>query len=75
MLAYAIGATLGPLTASWFMYGGRPGGLFVFIGLALLGLGVFAVYRLIVDTREHRNKAHFAPTAAASGSVFPGEHD
>ena len=76
LLAYSVGATLGPLTASLFMVGGHAGGLFFFIGLALLSLGIFAVYRLSVDTRDHRKtKGHFAPTSAASPSVFPIEPD
>ncbi len=53
LLAFSIGATIGPLTASLFMGDGRAGGLFLFIGVVLFLLGIFAVYRLAVDTRAH----------------------
>jgi hypothetical protein len=74
LLAYSIGATIGPLTASLFMGGSREGGLFLFIGLVLFLLGVFAVYRVAGDTRAHtKAKGHYAATSAASPSVFPQE--
>jgi MFS family permease len=74
LLAFSIGATIGPLTASLFMGGSREGGLFLFIGLVLFLLGVFAVYRVAVDTRAHtKAKGHYAATSAASPSVFPQE--
>jgi MFS family permease len=72
LLCYSIGAATGPLSASSFMADGRTGGLFIFIGLVLFSLGIFVVYRLIVDTRQHGGeKTHFTPTSAASPSVFP----
>ncbi len=76
LLSFAVGATIGPLAASMFMGGDRPGGLFVFIGVVLFSLGLFAVYRLIVDTKRNRiAKSHFVPTSAASPSVFPADTD
>lgn len=76
LLSYSIGATIGPLTASQFMGGDRPGGLFVFIGAVLFSLGLFALYRLIIDTNRNRiEKSPFAPTSAASPSVFPIDGD
>lgn len=76
LLAYSIGATIGPLTASLFMGGSREGGLFLFIGLVLFLLGVFAVYRVAVDKRAHtKAKGHYAATSAASPSVFPQESE
>lgn len=74
LLAFSIGATIGPLAASLFMGGGRAGGLFLFIGLVLFLLGVFAVFRLAVDTRQQsKAKGHYAATSAASPAVFPQE--
>lgn len=74
LLAYSVGAAIGPLTASLFMNRQQSGGLFLFIGLVLFVLGVFAIFRLGIDKREHRKaKVHFAPTSAASHSVFPAE--
>jgi hypothetical protein len=74
ILAFSIGATIGPAAASLFMSDDREGGLFLFIGLVLFFLGVFAAYRLAVDTRERsKAKVHFAATSAASPSVFPIE--
>ena len=56
------------------MSGDREGGLFLFIGLVLLLLGIFTVYRLAVDTRERtKAKGHFAASPAASPSVFSTE--
>jgi len=76
LLAYSIGATIGPFTASLFMRSIGAGGLFMFVGLILLFLGIFTIYRLSIDTREHRKaKVHFAPTSAASPSVFPMDPD
>ncbi len=76
LLSFSIGATIGPLTASLFMSGDRSGGLFIFIGAVLFSLGLFAMYRLIVDTnRTRKEKSHFAPTSAASPSVFPMDVD
>lgn len=74
ILAYSIGATIGPAAASLFMSGDREGGLFLFIGLVLLLLGIFTVYRLAVDTRKRtKAKGHFAASPAASPSVFSTE--
>ncbi|WP_085804075.1 MFS transporter [Roseovarius albus] len=76
LLFFAIGATMGPLSASAFMGDGRIGGLFIFIGVVLFSLGVFTVYRLVVDTNRTRSdKSHFAPTVAASPSIFPLDSD
>ena len=76
LLAYSVGATFGPLAASLFMGGGHAGGLFIFIGSVLFLLGIFAVYRLSVDTRKYRkSKVHFALTSAASPTVFPVDLD
>lgn len=76
LLSYSIGATIGPLTASQFMGDDRPGGLFVFIGAILFLLGLFTLYRLIIDTNRSRvEKSPFAPTSAASPSVFPMDVD
>jgi MFS family permease len=76
LLSFSIGATIGPLTASLFMSGDRSGGLFIFIGAVLFSLGLFAMYRLIVDTnRTRKEKSHFAPTSAASPSIFPMDTD
>jgi hypothetical protein len=58
------------------MEGGNAGGLFLFIGLVLFALGIFAVFRLIIDTGVRRtSKVHFAPSSAASPAVFPLEAD
>lgn len=74
LLAFSIGATIGPLAAAFFMGSDRAGGLFLFIGLVLFLLGLFAAYRLIVDTHgRSRAKGHYAATSAASPSVFPQE--
>lgn len=74
ILAFSLGATIGPLTASWFMSGNREGGLFLFIGLVLLLFGIFAFFRLAVDSRKRiKDKVHFAATPAASHTVFPRE--
>lgn len=76
ILAFSIGATIGPAAASLFMSGEREGGLFLFIGLVLLLLGLFAIYRLGVDKRKRiKAKVHFAATSAASPSVFPLEDE
>lgn len=72
LLAFSIGATIGPLAASLFMRDTQTGGLFLFIGGALFSLGIFAAYRLAVDRRgRYREKVHFAVSSAASPSVFP----
>lgn len=74
ILAYSIGATIGPAAASQIMKGADEAGLFLFIGLVLFLLGVFAIYRLAVDTRKRvKAKVHFAATSAASPTVFPPE--
>ncbi len=76
LLAFSVGATIGPLSASLFMSGGNAGGLFLFIGLVLFALGIFAVFRLIIDSDLHRtSKVHFTPSPAASPAVFPLEAD
>ncbi len=76
LLAFSIGATIGPMSAALFMGGGNAGGLFLFIGVVLFSLGLFAVYRLAADTSvRRRSKVHFAPSSAASPSVFPLEPD
>ena len=41
LLAFSIGASAGPISASMFMRDGQPGGLFYFIGAILCLLGVF----------------------------------
>ena len=72
LLAFSIGATIGPLAASLFMGDNRAGGLFLFIGLVLFLLGVFAVYRLVIDTHQvGKAKGHYAATSVASPAVFP----
>jgi MFS family permease len=74
LLAFSVGAAIGPLAASLCMEGDRPGGLFIFIGGVLFSLGLFVIYRLIVDPSGHRlEKSVFVPTSAASPSVFPME--
>jgi len=74
LLAFSVGATIGPLAAATFMGGDRAGGLFVFIGLVLFLLGAFAAYRLAIDTRQKgQAKGHYAATSAASPAVFPQE--
>lgn len=74
LLAFSVGAAIGPLAASLFMEGGHPGGLFIFIGGVLFSLGIFVIYRLIIDPSGHRiEKSDFIPTSAASASVFPKE--
>lgn len=74
ILAFSIGATIGPLAAALFMGDDREGGLFVFIGLVLLSLGLFTLYRMSIDSRGHlRAKKHYSATSAASPAVFPTE--
>ena len=76
LLAFSVGATIGPLAAATFMGGDRAGGLFVFIGLVLFLLVVFAAYRLAIDTRQKgKAKGHYAATSAASPAVFPQESE
>ncbi|MBB5723568.1 MFS family permease [Loktanella ponticola] len=71
LLAFSIGATIGPLAASGFMAGGREGGLFLFIGLVLFVLGLFSALRLVLDKRTMRStKGHYSATSAAYPSSF-----
>lgn len=74
ILAFSIGATIGPAAASMFVSGNREGGLFLFVGMVLFLLGIFAIYRLAVDSRKRvKDKVHFTPSSAASATVFPLE--
>jgi len=74
LLAFSVGATIGPLAAAIFMGDDRAGGLFVFIGMVLFLLGIFSAYRLAIDTRRRgKAKGHYALTSAASPAVFPQE--
>ncbi len=76
LLSFSIGATIGPLSASWFMGDGHPGGLFIFIGLVLFSLGLFAVCRMVLDTSKTRvAKSKFSRSPAASPSVFSLESE
>ena len=47
VLAYSLGATVGPLAGSAAMAALGPGGLFVFAACALFALAAFAAYQLI----------------------------
>lgn len=76
LLAFSVGATIGPLAASLFMGSDRAGGLFLFIGLALFSLGVFAAFRLVLGAGgQSKEKSQFAPTSAASHTAFNVEPD
>ena len=76
LLAFSVGATVGPLAASLFMGDDRAGGLFLFIGLSLFSLGVFAVFRLALGAKgQQKEKVNFAPSSAASHTVFNVEAD
>ena len=74
LLAFSIGATAGPISASMFMRDGQPGGLFYFIGAILCLLGVFVLYRLVTDKRNKpREKHQYTQTSAASPAIFPSD--
>lgn len=64
LLIYSIGAMIGPLAASLSMEGNRPGGLFVFIAVALGALGLFVLYRFLRARRHHRTGHRRAGHAA-----------
>ena len=46
LLVYGIGAAIGPFLATAFMRPLGPDGMFVFVALASLAVGTFAVYRM-----------------------------
>lgn len=46
LLAYAVGASIGPSAASLAMAALGPGGLFAFIAAALIALSLFTLYRM-----------------------------
>ena len=76
LLAYSIGATIGPVAAAVFMEDGSPGGLFVFIAVVLLALALFVVYRLFAAPLSERGeRVDFIPVPKTSPSVYSLEHD
>lgn len=59
LLAYSIGATIGPLTASWMMAFLGASGLYYFIGLNGLFLGMFGIQtlpRVFVEKEDKEEK-------------------
>lgn len=48
LLAYGVGAAIGPFAAAAFMRPLGPGGMFAFVALASLAIGLFALYRMRV---------------------------
>ena len=76
LLAYSIGATIGPVAAAVFMEDGSPGGLFVFIAVVLLALALFVVYRLFAAPLSERGeRVDFIPVPKTSPSIYSLEHD
>ncbi|MDX1607476.1 MAG: MFS transporter, partial [Candidatus Competibacterales bacterium] len=57
LIAFGIGASIGPLLAGAMMDGLGPRGLFIHIGLVTTGLGLFSLYRM--TQRGVRSKRRF----------------
>ncbi|AXI53350.1 putative MFS-type transporter YcaD (plasmid) [Pseudoseohaeicola sp. NH-UV-7] len=78
LLIYSLGAALGPLAAALLMAGDRPGGLFLFIAVLLLGLAVVVCARLLTTAAtpgERGQRVEFVPVPKTSASVYALEED
>jgi MFS family permease len=76
LLAYSVGATIGPVAAAVIMEGDNSGGLFVFIAAVLLALAFFVVYRLLTSPLSQRGeRVDFIPVPKTSPSVYSLEID
>lgn len=70
ILSFSVGATIGPIAASGLMTGIGPSGLFVFIGLWAVVLGVFSWYRVrTTDTLPVDDKTPFQLTPRTALAV------
>lgn len=63
------GAILGPLTAGWLMGAAGPAGYFVFMGVLMLLLGIYAAWRMTrrpaIAAEDTQSYANVPPTATA----------
>lgn len=67
LLAFAVGATVGPLAASALMEGVGPSGLFAFTAVSGLGLALFALWRhKVAAPVDAEAKTPFSPTTGTS---------
>lgn len=71
LLAYGVGAAIGPVTAAAFMGPLGPDGMFVFVALASVIVGTFAVYRMRVRAAAPpEERAKFVPLPRTSPEVL-----
>lgn len=71
LLAYGVGAAVGPFAASTFMRFLGPEGMFVFIALASIAVGAFAVYRMRVRApAPPEERVSFVPLPRTSPEVL-----
>lgn len=76
LLAYAVGAAVGPIVAAPFMSEDRSGSLFIFISVVLALLSLFIAARLIWGVeRERSDPGSFVPVPKTSQSVYELEVD
>lgn len=67
MLAFSVGATIGPLAASALMEGVGPLGLFAFTAVSGLGLALFALWRhKVAPPVDAEAKTPFSPATGMS---------
>lgn len=68
LLIYSIGAALGPLASSLFMYYYEENGLMIFVGTVSTIIGIFLFYRMI-KTNLIEQEENFFPSPRATATV------
>lgn len=63
LLAYGVGASMGPIAASQMMGQFGPPGMFIWNGGMVAALGIFTAYRMVRRDRSDKLKPSFMPLA------------
>lgn len=67
LLAFSVGATIGPIASSALMEAIGPAGLFVFTGVSCFGLALFALWRhKVAPPAPEESKGRFEPITSTS---------
>ena len=71
IMAYGVGAAVGPAAASLFVFVGGAGGLFVFCGLVALAITAFVIWRMTVrDTPPVDDQSDFQAMPRTSQVIY-----